>query len=357
MPTPPIAYKTVTGTYVGPDGTPVAGVSLRFIPSTTVTDSVGNVVVPPLPIFATTDGAGAFSVNLEVTDAPTSSPTGWFWRLSELFPPNREVEFQVPSSAASTVPLALLTSATFSEPQYSYMTTAQGAALDARMVAAEALAAIGGLDPLYLDPWMRPGANIDPSLQGGGVVDCPVGTTTVVAKPTGTGRRIIKTILVSAPTAGATVTLKLNGVTVFTRTFTTAGFHPPIDCTWPLSLADTNGLQAVVTGAGAKVTPTYGDRPDAVVDRFALTSSAAAGPTDLFASGTARTVSHLWVANLSASATVLTQVRIGSSVILPLTLTPGSYYSHESSIPVLSSQALRFAGDGTNALTYVVAGR
>lgn len=216
-------------------------------------------------------------------------------------------------------------------------------------------AAVGGLDS-YLEPWLRPGASIDASAQGGGLVDCPVGTTTVVAKP-GSGRRIVKTVLISAPTAGTTVTLVLNGVNVFTRTFSAAGFHPPIDCTWPISAGDTTGLQAVVTGAQAEVVAVYGDRTDTLVDRFALTSSSATGPTDLVTAGTARTFSHLWVANLSTTATATATVRIGTATILPLTLGPGAYYSHESPVPITSAQALRFAGDGTNVLSYVVSGR
>lgn len=216
-------------------------------------------------------------------------------------------------------------------------------------------ATIGGLDS-YLEPWLRPGGSVDLSAQGGGLVDCPVGTTTVVAKP-GSGRRVVKSVLIAAPTAGTTVTLRLNGVDVFTRTFANAGFHPPLDVTWPIASGDTQGLQAVVTGNQAEVVAVYGDRTDTLVDRFACVSSSAAGPTDLVSSGTARTFSHLWIANLSTTATATGQVRIGTAAILPLVLGPGDYYSHESAVPITSAQALRFTGDGTAALTYVVSGR
>jgi hypothetical protein len=139
--TPPIAYKTVVGRYVGPDGAPVAG-KLRFIPSTTIYDLAGDVIVPPQPIEVTLDGAGSFTVQLAVTDDPTTSPTGWVWQLSELIPKGRESTFQVPSAAPSTVSFSYLTPTTFTEPQYSYATTAEGAALDQRMTTVENLAAI-----------------------------------------------------------------------------------------------------------------------------------------------------------------------------------------------------------------------
>lgn len=139
--TPPIAYKTVVGQFIGPDGSPIAG-KLRFIPSTTVYNATGNVVVPPQPITVTLDGTGSFSVQLAVTDDPSTSPTGWVWQMSALIPDGTETTFQVPSSAPSTVAFAYLTPATFTIPQWSYMTTAQGAALDARMTGVEGLAAI-----------------------------------------------------------------------------------------------------------------------------------------------------------------------------------------------------------------------
>ena len=139
--TPPIPYKTLVGKYVGPDGTPVSG-QLRFTPSTTIYDSTGNIAVAPFPLFVTLDGTGSFSVQLEVTDNPTTTPTGWVWQMSELIPDGAEVTFQVPSASPSTVSLGMLTPVTASTPQYSFMTTAQGAALDARVTHAENLAAI-----------------------------------------------------------------------------------------------------------------------------------------------------------------------------------------------------------------------
>lgn len=252
------------------------------------------------------------------------------------------------SSLASTTATALTTHTTASNPHRQYPLSVNGTTPDSNGDIS--------LASSYLEPWTRPGAGVDVSVQGGGTVACPVGTTTVVPLPSGSGRRVIKTVRISAPTAGTTVSLVLNGVTVFTRTFTTAGQHPPIDCTWPLASSDTTGLQAVVTGNSAVVTPVWGDRTDATVSRFALTSSSAAGPTTLVGSGTARTFSHVWVANVGASAATAT-LRLGGNVIGTFTLQPGDYYSDESPLPMGSTQALTFTGDSTNALTYVVSGR
>lgn len=148
--TPPIPYKTVTGRYVGPDGSVVAG-TLRFIPSTTVYDVSGNVIVPATPIFVALDGTGSFSVNLAVTDSGTTAPPGWVWQLSELIPNGTESTFPVPSASPASVPLTALTSTVgmTTTPNYSYVSTAMLAALDSRVASleTEATASYHGVHP------------------------------------------------------------------------------------------------------------------------------------------------------------------------------------------------------------------
>jgi hypothetical protein len=156
--TPPLPYKTVSGAYVGPDGAPVAGAALRFIPSATVVDAAGNVVVPPLPITVLTDGAGAFTVDLAVTDDPDTQPDGWTWRLSELFPGGREVDFFVPSALPGAVDFADLTPATDVDARYAYATTASVAGLDGRITSLEATAAIVNAGAVLLHPFLYMGA-------------------------------------------------------------------------------------------------------------------------------------------------------------------------------------------------------
>lgn len=155
MPTPPLDYKTVTGQYVAPDGSVVAG-TLRFIPSETVYDVAGNVIVPASPVLVTLDGTGAFSVDLAVTDSPDTSPTGWVWQLSELIPNGQETTFQVPAASPASVPLTTLTSAvsTTTTQSFSYVSLAAFAALDARVTDVEAQSAATfaavGLHPFLL---------------------------------------------------------------------------------------------------------------------------------------------------------------------------------------------------------------
>jgi hypothetical protein len=152
--TPPLPYKTVSGAYVGPDGAPVAGAALRFIPSATVVDAGGNVVVPPLPITVLTDSSGAFSVNLAVTDDPDTQPDGWTWRLSELFPGGREIDFLVPSASPPAVDFADLAPATDVDVRYAYTLTSTTAALAARVTSLEATAAIVNAGAVLIHPFV-----------------------------------------------------------------------------------------------------------------------------------------------------------------------------------------------------------
>lgn len=137
MPTPPITYRAVQGTYESPDGSPVAG-TLRFVPSATVYDSTGNVVVPPTPLLAVLDGSGAFSINLPCTDATGTSPTGWVWQLSELFAGGREVAFQLPESAPPATDITDLIPVEAVPAVFAYASQGSVAALDARVTALEA---------------------------------------------------------------------------------------------------------------------------------------------------------------------------------------------------------------------------
>lgn len=138
---PPFTYKDVRGTYLSPDGTAVSG-QVRFIPSTTVYDTSGDVVVPPVPVTETLDGSGQFAVDLLVTDDPYTTPTGWVWRVTELFSGGREYEFELPSSSPSVVQITDLTPTTTVQTVYSYATTSEVQALEDRMNSLEATAVI-----------------------------------------------------------------------------------------------------------------------------------------------------------------------------------------------------------------------
>ena len=150
---PPIDFRTLVGAYLKPDGTPVAG-QLRFVPSDTVFDSDGNIVIAPFPLYATLDVNGEFEIDLACTDVPDTSPTGWSWTLSELIPDGREYSFQVPVASPPVAHIADLAPAIVTQPLYSYATSAALAALDARVVTVEAQTAVTfaaiGLHPFLL---------------------------------------------------------------------------------------------------------------------------------------------------------------------------------------------------------------
>lgn len=141
MSTPPIEYRHVRGRYLAPDGSPVAG-SLRLVPTATVYDTVGGVVVAPTPIMVALGDLGTFEVLLAVTDATGTTPTGWAWRCAELFAGGREWDFQLPASSSDPVDLSALAPASAVEASWQYATLAAHGLLEARVEAVEATAAV-----------------------------------------------------------------------------------------------------------------------------------------------------------------------------------------------------------------------
>jgi hypothetical protein len=118
---PNIASRTVTGTYHTPDGSGLPAVgTLRFIPSNTVQDITGHVMITQFPLEVELDEDGAFSIELMVTDDPDAQPQDWTWHLSELFPGGREVDFFLASTTPSTVDIATILPASDVVPFYDY---------------------------------------------------------------------------------------------------------------------------------------------------------------------------------------------------------------------------------------------
>ena len=134
--TPPIAYKTVQGTYLGPDGSAIAG-QIRFVPSVTVHDVTGNIVVAPVPLVETLGASGEFEIALCCTDDPESTPNDWTWQVTELFAGGREYEFQLPTSSPALVNLADLAPVESVEATYAYSPAATVAALTERVTSLE----------------------------------------------------------------------------------------------------------------------------------------------------------------------------------------------------------------------------
>jgi hypothetical protein len=139
---PPIAYKTVVGTYTAPNGDPVAG-AVRFVPLVTVLDPSDNEIVPPLPVTATLDASGHFEVQLMCTDVAGTSPTGWVWSLDERFAGGREeFTFQLPSAGGATVNISDVLPADPIDVTYAYASQASVQAVEARLTALEANATL-----------------------------------------------------------------------------------------------------------------------------------------------------------------------------------------------------------------------
>ena len=142
MSTPPFDNRQVIGTYEAPDGSPVAG-QVRFQPSTTVLDSAGNVVVPPTPLLVTLNASGAFAIDLLVTDAVGTSPTGWTWDVKELFAGGRSWSFQLPSVTVEPVQIGSLAPAIATpSPTYQYATSAALSVVDGRVTNVESSLAV-----------------------------------------------------------------------------------------------------------------------------------------------------------------------------------------------------------------------
>jgi hypothetical protein len=115
-------------------------------------------------------------------------------------------------------------------------------------------------------------------------------------------------------------------------------------------------ITATVTGAAATVTAGYADRTTTDVDRFGLVSSSGSGT--LISSGTARTITHLWVGNPSTSTAATGTVAIaGTNLITTLSIASGGLYDLSVPLPITNAQAVTYAGDGVTALTFMAAGR
>ena len=98
--------RTVTGTWLKPDGTPASG-TIRFVSSNPVRFTGGSEMLAVISEVVTLDAAGAISVDLPVTDA--GSPSGWYWLVEDRLAGsvNNDYGFLLP--AGSAVDIADLT--------------------------------------------------------------------------------------------------------------------------------------------------------------------------------------------------------------------------------------------------------
>jgi hypothetical protein len=110
-----------------------------------------------------------------------------------------------------------------------------------------------------------------------------------------------------------------------------------------------------MTGGTGYVTCTYGDRTDALVTRLGLANGSTSGT--LVASGTARTITELWIGNPSTSTAGAATVSVGGSAMISAFSVPAkAIVILDMPFAITNAQAITWAGDSTTALTYMAVG-
>jgi hypothetical protein len=204
--------------------------------------------------------------------------------------------------------------------------------------AAGATAWVTNRDALLLGAWAKPGHPVV-GLTGAATA-VAAGPTTVVAGPS-SGRRIVKNLILNATTAATTVTATLASITLFEVQFTTAGLLQIPAC---LPIASGENLQITVDHA-VSVTASYADRTDSTLTRLGYAHSTGSGT--LRASGTAATISQLWLANLDQGAAGSIALTIGSTVI-NVAMPAASLLTIDDPIAIPVSTAVTYASGGTD---------
>jgi hypothetical protein len=113
MPLPDgLATCILTGTYLAPDGTALAG-QVTFIPSSVLTDPGGVAVLSRIPVTARLQaGTGSFSVVLPTTDNAELGPEGWQWQaIIQVAGATSSFWFLLPSGLGPTADISALTPA------------------------------------------------------------------------------------------------------------------------------------------------------------------------------------------------------------------------------------------------------
>jgi hypothetical protein len=161
-------------------------------------------------------------------------------------------------------------------------------------------------------------------------------------------------MFVYAGTATSTAKITLGATDLGIIDFAAAGMAQ-LDCTIPITSADTNGLRVTMTGGTGRVTCVYVDRTDALVTRLGLAAGSTSGT--LVASGTARTVTELWIGNVSTSPRAWAPCPSAA----PRSSTAFSVPAKgivilDMPTPITNAEAITWAGDSSNSLTYMAVG-
>ena len=132
---------TVTGTYLDIAGDPIAG-QVKFTPRAVLKNVTSNVILINSTVTVTLGANGAFSQALVATDDSDAAPLNFTYRVEEAFIGGRTFDILLPSATVGgTVDLADVAPALANDGEGAeYITVATYDALEARVVAVEALA-------------------------------------------------------------------------------------------------------------------------------------------------------------------------------------------------------------------------
>lgn len=102
-------HGTVTGKFVGTDGTTPAAGSVIFSPAPQwILDAVETRTIVPAQVVVTLDGTGSLSTSLLATDDATLNPSGWTWSATILITGASPRSFSFSLPAGSTQDLTTL---------------------------------------------------------------------------------------------------------------------------------------------------------------------------------------------------------------------------------------------------------
>jgi hypothetical protein len=198
-------------------------------------------------------------------------------------------------------------------------------------------------DALLLGAWAEPGYPVVGLT--GAVTSVAAGPTTVVSGPS-SGRRIVKNLVINATTASTNVTATLAGTTLFAISFTAVGTLQ-IPCAIPVANGET--LQITVNHT-TTVTASYADRTGTALDRLGFVKSTGSGT--LRASGTAATISQLWLCNTDNSVGSIA-LTIGSAVV-DVAMPALSVLTIDDPIAIPAATAVTYVSGGTNVAMLAV---
>lgn len=107
-----ITTITVTGTYTDFQGNAASG-TVAFTPSSSeLMDPGASTMLDAVPIVATLDSTGHFSVTLPCTDNATLGPAGWTYQVVETVHGIRTYNIDLPHTLGASVDISAVAPAT-----------------------------------------------------------------------------------------------------------------------------------------------------------------------------------------------------------------------------------------------------